>query len=387
MKDSALLPLGVERVSRPAGRRLGAGLASAAAVALLFVGCWSGGRGSAPEPAGQSPQGPEEDDSAFEAAQTQKLLGVALREFPPPQGPAGFDELPADAPVFRFAVTERKLSGAAPQPSYEPRPSVEARAPDGTVYEAFCGHPDSEELAPGHGIVSTPFNTRQRYGTHHGYAYNPQDVFVGRREAGRLRPSLFFRDVGSHTTAPHHLAVDSRGLAYLAVADVNISQGNRLDLYWAAGDPRAGKWESLWLVDRRGFTSWSHPWSAAWGDRVHLLWTWCDVSINKRAPGMGAFHVEWGPGGFGRKVRVVAGVVQEWGAALDPQTGRILVVFSKDDGVYVLSRPAGGGWTRAARLHPGLRKRREVSVEAAAGGAFVIRTNVVETREWVLRPL
>lgn len=52
----------------------------------------------------------------------------------------------------------------------------------------------------------------------------PEDVYIGRREAGRIKPTLFFRDVGSHTTAPHYLAIDNRGMVHLAVADVNISQ-------------------------------------------------------------------------------------------------------------------------------------------------------------------
>lgn len=214
----------------------------------------------------------------------------------------------------------------------------------------------------------------------------PQDVFIGMREGGRVKPTLFFRDVGSHDTAPHYLAIDSQGRVHLTIADVNIFQDNRLDLYWMIGNPVSGKWTAAWLIDRRGFTSWSHPWSAAWGDKVHLLWTWCDVSINKRAPGMGAFHVEWSPAGFGRKMRVIPGVVTEWDAAIDPQTGRILIAFSKDDRVYVLSRSEQGGWTRAARLHPRLRKELDVSVEAAEGGAFIIRTGTANTREWVLRP-
>jgi hypothetical protein len=99
-------------------------------------------------------------------------------------------------------------------------------------------------------------------------------------------------------------------MVHLAVADVNLSQNNRLDLYWIIGDPKMGKWNSACLVDRRGFTSWSHPWSAAWSDKVHLIWDGCDVSINKRAPGMGAFHVERTANGFGRKTRIFEGA--EW---------------------------------------------------------------------------
>ena len=36
---------------------------------------------------------------AFEVAQTTKFLGFAVRDFPKPQGPEKFDELPANAPA------------------------------------------------------------------------------------------------------------------------------------------------------------------------------------------------------------------------------------------------------------------------------------------------
>lgn len=375
---------------RAAAGRQNITAAAAAVLALLVIGC----AGEMCPPAFQTARAQRagrerpsaESDYALEAAQTRRLLGVPVRDFPPPQGPTGFDELPPDASAFRFTLTRQAPSGARPRASYEERPRVEARGPDGSVYEAYLGHDDPEEIAPGHGFVSTSENRRQRYDTHHGYEYSPRDVFVGKREAGRLKPTLFFRDVGSHTTAPHHLAVDRQGQVHLSVADVNISQDNRLDLYRVIGDPASRKWTAAWLVDRRGFTSWSHPWSAAWGEKVHLLWTWCDVSVNKRAPGMGAFHLEWTPTGVGRKVRVVRGVVETYDAAVDPRTGRLLLVFSKDDGVYVISRAEGGGWTRAARLHPRLRGRHEVAVEASGGGAFRITTSSGSISEWLLRP-
>ena len=176
-------------------------------------------------------------------------------------------------------------------------------------------------------------------------------------------------------------------IIHLAVANVNISQDNRLDLYWVIGDPKAGKWNSAWLIDRRGFTSWSHPWSAAWSNKVHLIWDWCDVSIHKRAPGMGAFHVEWTPNGFGRKTRVFAGPVGDLDAALDQQSGLLVIVLARDaGGVYVLSRSADGKWMRPSLLHPGLRGRYDVSIEATGSNTFIIRTGSNQTREWLLRP-
>ena len=336
---------------------------------------------------------PSAEDSAFEASQTEKLLGVPVQNFPAPQGLAGFDELPANALPFLFTLTARPLSGPPPRVSFETRKIVEARAPDGSIYEAYTGYDDVAEIVPGHGYVSNFENRRQRYDNHLGYGYMPENVYIGKRELGRIRPTLFFRDVGSHTTAPDYMAIDSQGLVHLAVADVNISQDNRLDLYWVIGDPKTGKWNSAWLVDRRGFTSWSYPWSTAWSDKVHLIWTWCDVSVNKRAPGMGAFHVEWSPNAFGRKTHVFAGPVEELDAAVDQQSGLLVIVLARDaGGVYVLSRSADGKWTRPSLLHPSLRGRYDVSIEAAGSDAFVIRTDSGmgmvsdKAREWLLRP-
>lgn len=357
-------------------------VAAAVGLVMLVIGSLSRGRTAVLD----IPQALNSaEDSAFEATQTQKLLGVAVNDFPAPQGLGGFDEIPASAPAFRFRLSEQPLSGTKPRVWFETRLIVEARAPDGSVYEAYCGHDDPTEIIPGHGFVSTFDNRRQRYGTHHGYGFSPQDIFIGKREDGRLKPTLFFRDVGSHTTAPHSLAIDSNGLAHLAVADVNIYQDNRLDLYWVMGDPNSGKWLAAWLIDRRGFTSWAHPWSAAWANKVHLVWSWCDVSIHKRAPGMGAFHVEWSPNGFSRKVRMISGPVNELDAAIDPQSGRLVIILAKDNGVFVLSRLANATWTRPVLLPPSLNKSNDVSIAAAKGGAFIVRIGSDNTREWLLR--
>jgi hypothetical protein len=322
-------------------------------------------------------------EPALETGQTEKLIGLPVQDFPPPQGPTGFDELPDNAPDFDFTVTQRPLSGPKPRQSYDSRPLVQARASDGTLYEAFCGYDDPKAIAPGHGFVSTLANRRHHYG---GAEYYPHDVFIGKREAGRLKPTLFFRDVGSHNTAPHHLTIDGQGQCHLAVADVDIYQDNRLHLYWLTGDPVTGKWAAAWLIDRRGFTSWSHPWSGAWGGKVHLIWTWYDGRKDSPAPGSGAFHVERTPDGFGRKTRIIQGEVSEWDAAVDPKSGRLLLVFSKEDRVYVMSRPDQGAWTRSVRLDPKITKNESVSVEASEDGAFVIRTGSEATREWLLKP-
>ncbi|MFS8085225.1 MAG: hypothetical protein ACMG6H_06310 [Acidobacteriota bacterium] len=341
-----------------------------------------------------APQDQPVDDIAFEAAQTAKLLGVPLQNFPAPQGLKGFDELPINARPFRFTLKAQPRSGPPPRVSFETRKIVTARAPDGSIYEAYTGYDDVAEIVPGHNFVSNFENRRQWYENHLGYGYMPENVYIGKRELGRIRPTLFFRDVGSHTTAPDYIAVDSQGLVHLAVADVNISQNNRLDLYWVIGDPKTGKWNAAWLVDRRGFTSMSYPWNAAWKDKVHLIWTWCDVSIHKNAPGMGAFHVEWSPNGPGRKTRFFQWAVGEIDAAVDQESGLLVIVVAKDTGgVYVLSRSADGKWTRPSLLHPTLTGHNDVSIEAIGGGAFVIRTDSsyiggesANTKEWSLRP-
>jgi len=364
--------------------------------ALSLVGVVLGSTSTGTITKSKLSQNPPADDIAFEEAQTAKLLGVPLQKFPAPQGLNGMDEIPAAARPFTFTLKSQPPSGPPPRVSFETRKIVKAVAPDGSIYEAYCGHDndDPRQIAPGHGFVSTFKNRRQWYENHLGYGYMPQDVYVGKREGGLIKATLFFRDVGSHDTAPHALAIDSRGMIHLAVADVNISQDNRLDMYSVIGDPKTGKWISAWLIDRRGFTSSSQPWSAAWHDKVHLLWDWSDVSIHKNAPGMGAYHVEWSPNGFGRKTRIFTSPVGEMDAAVDQESGLLIIVLAKDHGgVYVLSRSADGIWTRPSLLHPTLTGHNDVSIAAVGNGAFVIRTDSswiggdsAQTKEWLLRP-
>jgi hypothetical protein len=198
-----------------------------------------------------------EDPAACEEQQTRKFLGFDVRPFPAPQGPSGFDELPADASAFAFELAPDKPSGPAPRARYEPRKHVTAKAPDGSEFDAYCGDDDPKEVVRGHGFRSTRENRRHDFG---GGEYHPHDLFVGKRIDGRVLPSLFFRDVGSDNESPHHLAVDARGRCYVALADVDIGQDNRFKLLWLVGDPAAGKWEEAWLVDHRNrFTSWAHP--------------------------------------------------------------------------------------------------------------------------------
>ncbi len=242
-----------------------------------------------------------------ERSRTESFLGVKVNDFPNAQNVR--DEVDKNAPEFKFTVTQQPFSGSEkPKAWYENKSSVYAEAPDGSIWEAYCGHageaptvdpkvdtrPDvltrPRFVDPYNGFVSTPDNTRQNYSGYLGYAFDPSDVFIGKRENGRLKTTLFFRDVGSYTTSPHHLAIDSSFNAHLVVADVNIDDDNDLDLYWVIGSPLTGKWTSAWLIDKRGFTSSCNPWNGAWGDKVHVLWD-LDTGENQD-PAMGLYHVE-----------------------------------------------------------------------------------------------
>src|SRR6266498_764547 len=110
-------------------------------------------------------QDPPVDPIAFEEAQTAKLLGIPLQKFPAPQGLSGMDEIPTSAAPFKFTLKAQPLSGPPPRVSFEPRKIVKAAAPDGSIYEAYCGSDDDDpqQVAPGHGFVSTFENRRQWY--------------------------------------------------------------------------------------------------------------------------------------------------------------------------------------------------------------------------------
>src|SRR5205814_8951333 len=84
------------------------------------------------------------DDIAFEEAQTAKLLGVPLQKFPAPQGLNGIDEVPATARAFAFRLKSQPASGPPPRVNFENRKIVKALAPDGSLYEAYCGRDDDE---------------------------------------------------------------------------------------------------------------------------------------------------------------------------------------------------------------------------------------------------
>ncbi len=315
-------------------------------------------------------------------------LGVEIKEFPGSQGASGFDNIPASAPRLALTVTQRPLTGPTPQASYEARKTVKAVAPDGTVYEGWCGRFDEGKILPGPGQSSSNQNARRRYPTHFGYGFNPADVFIGRPEAGKIRTQLFFRDVGSQETAPYHFAVDSTGLVHLIVSEVNIGDNNALTVYSLVGDPRSGKWTDATVLDRRGFTSWSRPWSGGLGDKVHLLWTWGDATYDKGNPNMGLFYVDRSGKQYGRKIRLVRGLIESYDAAIDSKSGQILVVATVDNKSFVTLRDANGNWRQPLELvpKPSAKYLREVSASALGDGSFVIRASAENGIEWIVRP-
>jgi hypothetical protein len=321
------------------------------------------------------------NEEVFEKKQTEKMLGISVLDFPRPQGTTGLDTLPARAPQFSFTLTRQKPSGPKPRDWYESRPRVFAKAPDGSTFEAFCGRTSDKELQPGHRFVSTLGNRRHRYPNYLGHAYYPSDVVVGRRVKGKLKPLLFFRDVGSHNDSPHALAVDAKGRCHLMVADVFIEQENRLKLYWLIGNQAKGKWEKAWLVHRRPqFNYWVHPRCAAWGKSVHLVWAW---GGDNDTGGIG--YLQWTPKGFSKKLRLTDRLANNLDLAVDSDSGRLVLVFSKGKGVFVQSRSPQGKWTKPTRLSPRLKKEYAVSIQASGKGKFVIRLKWERMHQFLIR--
>ncbi len=317
-----------------------------------------------------------------ERSRTEEYLRVAVEEFPTGQGPAGFDEVPQGAPPPALAIRERPLSGPEPPQWYEPRRTVRAKAPSGSEYEAYCGYADSDSPTPSGQLSRTTVRTlRQSYGTHHGATYYPESVFIGKRVGGLLKPILVFPDVGSHTTAPHALAIDNQERCHLAVADVNIFQDNALDLYWLVEDLQTGRWLKAWLLEKRGFTSWAHPRSLAWGESIHLLWNCWSAANDDSAAKSGLFYVGWAPGGFTRKVRIASGEIGAWDIAVGSESGLLLAACALDDGVYAVTRSRDGTWSRHGLIQTG--RVFGLSVDARPG-VFIVRTASKVTREFEL---
>ncbi len=175
----------------------------------------------------------------------------------------------------------------------------------------------------------------------------------------------------------------------MIVADVNISDNNELNVYSVIGNPKTGKWLAASLLDRRGFTSWSHPWSRSWGETVHSLWNWGDATYDKENPNMGLFYVDWNPAGFGKKMRVISGLIESYDAAVDSKTGRLLVVTSKGERIFFSMRDVNGVWTKPTRLDPLADNKysSDVSVQSVGDGTFIVRSSGKSGGEWRLTPV
>jgi hypothetical protein len=336
-----------------------------------------------------------------ERAATEKYLGVKVKDLPAMEQ---FDEADPNAPTFKAAMKFQYEAAADLDTAILGRPSVYATAPDGTLWEAYCGksgpkpvsfnpmdtssdQPSSppEIVEPYKSFESTSENTRQSYETHHGYAYHPSDIFIGKSENGRLLTSLFFRDVGSHTTAPHHMAIDSSGNVHLVVADVNMSEDNNLDLYWVVGSIYTGKWISAYKIEHRGFTSIAKVWNGAYHDKVHLVWSW-DTGQNK-SPEMGIYHIEKTPSGFSRKERIFKGEVFSLSAAIDLDSGRLVVVFTNSDGAYGISKEEGGTWTRPTSMNYPPFAMTDVTLRTGTSGNFLLNVNDMNSAAtWSIEP-
>ncbi|HVF30685.1 MAG TPA: hypothetical protein VNA22_06920 [Pyrinomonadaceae bacterium] len=323
----------------------------------------------------------------YERIQTSRIVGVAITDLSSPKNVAEFADLSSTALPLKFRLSRRPLTGPLPAPTYENRQTVKASAPNGTTYEGWSGRYSDGKVYPGRGENSTNANPRQRYALHHGYAFNPADVFIGRREGPKIRTLLFFRDVGSHETAPYHFTVDSRGLVNLIVSDVNISDNNELNVYALVGDPASGKWLAGTMLDRRGFTSWSHPWSGSSGETVHFLWNWGDATFDRTNQAMGLFYVDRSSNGYGKKIRIVDGLVESYGAAIDSGSGNLMIAARVGEEVYVAMRKADSTWLKPTRLNSAIATMMyDLSLTSTGNGSFVVRGSGSKVSEWVIRP-
>lgn len=304
----------------------------------------------------------------YELAQTVKLLGVGVKPFPEPQGLVGFDEIQFTDDFFTTKTTERPPSGPDPPYSYHQRSTLRAAHPDGTIYAAHCGHSDDSVIADLDEIGATERWMRRHVHPHNEH-YWPSDVFIGPLTETKLHPILVFRDVGSHITAPHQLAIDSRGKCHLMIADVFVMENNRLKLYWVIGDFEKKVWEDATLIEcERSFTGSAHVDSVRLGDSIHLIWNWQPL----KGPGR-LSYLKWTPAGFGRKTVVTRQVGDYSSMCVDPEHGLILLAYSKTDGVFFSLRTEEQSWTRPKLLHEDINADFAFSVEAIGKKTFAFR--------------
>jgi hypothetical protein len=151
------------------------------------------------------------------------------------------------------------------------------------------------------------------------------------------------------------------------------------------GSMYTGKWTSAHLIDHRGFTSISKVWNGAYHDKVHLVWSW-DSGQNK-SPDMGIYHIEKDPSGFSRKVRIFKGEVFSMSAAIDLDSGRLLVAFTNNDDAYAISKEEGGSWSRPTPMKNPKFRNAEVTLLPGPSGSFDLKVNDMNTvATWRIQP-
>lgn len=317
---------------------------------------------------------------ADENTQTEKVLGVSVKEFPfPQQDLLNFEELPEKAPALNFFVEEVKVSLPAPRRFYHQKLSVfAAKDAQGETIEAFCAFASNKSVIPDPAFVSTQENRRLSYPIN----FFPMNIYIGKRTDGKLKPLLFFRDIGQHNDRPHSMTLDKDGKCHLSVAEVYVIKGNRFKLYWLIGNLDTKKWEETFLIVQNDvFTGIAHSELASWRDTVHLVW-----NMNSKSPTSGIYYLDRKDKHFGKKVRIFPGQVNTFEMALDQDTGRILIAIpTENDGVMILSRSADGLWSKPRSLMEEFKEDVDLSLHASGQNTFILRTLGKNDRQFVIK--
>ena len=88
---------------------------------------------------------------------------------------------------------------------------------------------------------------------------------------------------------------------------------------------------------------------------------------------------------LGRKTIISEDPGDTFDFAVDPDTGRIVLVFATDRGVFVSCRSQKGEWTKAKVLDPNLDKNHDVAITALGKGEFGVRVKYEESTDFQLR--
>lgn len=337
-----------------------------------------------PDPSAKLPDDPEQ----YEIVQTKRALGIDVRDFSGNQGISGFDDLPADATPTEVELTARSPTAEGPKNFEQRQDWSSARASDGETYWALMTWADQNQgrLTPDHGFNSDVKTRRHRYGEG---AYHPYDIFLGKKQGDMLKPTLQFRDVGSHANQAPAFAVDARGRCHLLVPDVDMGQKNRFKLLWVIGDLNTGKWTEACLIEhRRLFTSSAAAQVVTAGEKTEAFWSWGGRDNPSEE---GVFTVPLGAEGFGRKKRIFAlpcDFIERFSAAVQPGTGTALVGVDSYHGksqFALVARDGAGRWHAPKVVDLGLTFVGAFEVQCGPDDTFVLRMTTEETHEWVVK--